>query len=83
MPLFSRTNIPNSITFSLTPLGKRKAEDFNGDTESRILVAIEESGGGSNISEICASTGIGRGKVEKVLLRARRGGKVHAIRGEE
>ena len=83
MSIFNRTSIPNSITFTLTPIGKMRAEDYNGDAESRVLVAIEENGGSCNIAEICAHTGIGRGKVERTLIHARKGGKVHAIRGEE
>jgi len=86
MPLvnpFNRsTSIPNSVTFTLTPLGKMKAEDYNGDAETQVLVAIEENGP-SNLSELCAHTGLGRNRVAGVVRKALKTGKIHKLAGEE
>lgn len=80
--LFHRTpNIPNSRTFTLTQLGKKEAEDFGGDTVTRVLVSIEELGA-CNIQQICGQSGMSRNKVEGALSRALKQGKVHSIKGE-
>ena len=81
-PFTRGTSIPNSLTFTLTPLGKMKAEDYNGDNETKVLVAIEENGP-SNLTELCAHTGLGRNRIAGVLRKALKSGKVHTIRGEE
>lgn len=82
MDFFRRNvSIPNSRTFTLTPLGKKEAEDYKGDTETKVLVAIEELGA-CNIQEICGETGLSRGKVNGTLIRCLKTGKVHSIKGE-
>ena len=85
MPLvnpFKRpTNIPNTITFTLTPHGKRKAEEYEGNSQSRVLVSLDENGP-SNVSAICEDTGLSRGKVAGVLLKAQKQVLVHSIRGD-
>ena len=81
--IFSRgTSIPNTLTFTLTSLGKAKAEDYNGDAETQVLVALEENGP-SNLSDLCGYTGLGRNRVAGVLRKALKSGKVHSIRGDD
>ncbi len=63
---FNRKNrgIPKNATFRLTEQGREKLQSFSGDPKSRILVTLETDGT-SNIDEICQSSGLNRGEVEK------------------
>lgn len=79
---FGRHTIGSSTTFTLTPAGKKKAEEFGSDSRSRVMVAIEELGA-SNIKEICDEAHISRGKCESIVKSLIKSGYVHVMRGEE
>ena len=62
-----RKSIPPNATFKITQEGREKAQEFNGDSKSRILVALETRGT-SNVDEISQESGVSRGKAERILL---------------
>ena len=73
-------HIPKSATFVLTELGKSKAENFTGDTRTRVLMAIDQNGA-SNIEEISRIAKVGKGKIEKMIPSLIRGGYLQPVRG--
>jgi len=67
--------IPANATFRLTESGRDKLQEFSGDPQSRILVALETRGS-TNISEIAQASGLSRGQVERLVPTMVRGGYV-------
>lgn len=67
--LFGRNkgkNIPSNAVFRITQEGEEKLQEFNGDPKSQILMALKTRGS-SNMVELAQATGLGRGKMEKLL----------------
>ena len=79
---FRRQRINASTTFSVTPLGKQKAEAFGSDPKSRVLIALDEIGSGS-VKEVAEEAHLGRGQCENILVALVRGGYVHSIKSAE
>lgn len=72
-----RGNLPKSANFILTELGKSKSEDYNGDTRSRILMALD-SNGASNIDEISRVSRLSKGTIERQIPQLINGGLVQS-----
>lgn len=80
--LFGRkSNIPPNATFMLTQVGRKKVQEFSGDTRSRLLTVLETSGS-SDIEEISRASGISKGAVEREIPRLIRGGYITYVRGD-
>ncbi len=73
--------IPPNATFRLTQEGRGKAQEFGGDSKSRILVALETRGT-SDIDEICQASGVSKGQVEKLVPGMLRGGYIQYVSAE-
>lgn len=58
--------VPPYATFAITQRGEEKIQDLTGDTRHRILVALQTNGS-STLEEISRSSGISRGRTEKML----------------
>ena len=71
--------IPTAMTFSLTEMGKAKAEEYTGDPRSRILMALD-SNGASNCDEISRVAHIPKGLVERQIPQLIRAGYVQSTR---
>jgi hypothetical protein len=67
--------LPSHGTYRLTQEGKDKLSKFDGNTDSRILVALETQGT-SDIDEISQASGLPRGTVEKSLPKLLGGGYI-------
>lgn len=76
---FHSNHIPRHATFSLTELGKSKAEDYTGDARTRVLMALEQDGA-STAEEISRTSKIRKGKVERMIPSLIRGGYIQPIR---
>ena len=70
--------IPPNATFRLTQEGREKLQEFGGDPKSRILTALETQGT-SDIDEIAQTSGINKGKVEKLVPAMLRGGYIQYV----
>jgi len=67
MPFLTRgRRIPRNATFSNTQLGTDKLQEFKGDAQSKVLMALE-TGGTQNVAEIAQRSGLSRGKVERII----------------
>jgi len=70
--------IPPNATFRLTQEGRNKLQEFGGDPKSRILTALETQGT-SDIDEISQTSGVSKGKVEKLVPGMIRGGYISYV----
>lgn len=70
--------IPRDATFRLTQLGSEKLQEFKGDAESQVFLALE-TGGSLNSAEIAQSTGLSKGRVERILPKLIRGSYVQPV----
>lgn len=77
---FQRGHIPRGATFTLTELGKSKAENFTGDDRTRLLMALEQNGA-STSEEISRIARLGKGKIERMIPSLIRGGYIQPVRG--
>lgn len=77
-----RRRISRSTTFSLTPAGKQKAEEYGNTPADRIMSALDEIRTG-NTDEIAEEAKLRRSVVEKLLPRLVRGNYIHAVRNED
>ena len=82
LPFQKQMNVSAHTTFALTPLGRVKAEEFNNDPRTRVLIALEENGP-SNISDISKETQISKRKLERVLVVCRKLGFIRTLKEEE
>lgn len=73
-------NVPANATFRLTQEGRDKLQDFRGDAKSRVLVALETEGT-SNVGEIATTSGLSKGRVERLVPSLVRGGYIQYISG--
>ena len=74
--------IPSSAVFTLTQIGRAKAEEFGGDNKSRILVALETNGT-SNLEEIARTSRINKNSVVRIIRHLIQSGYVQPVRGSE
>jgi hypothetical protein len=77
--------IPSTAMFRITEEGRDKLQEFNGDAESRVLVALETRGS-SNIETIANVSRVQRGQVERIVPRLVGQGKIQYVNsnaGEE
>ena len=70
--------IPPNATFRLTQEGREKLQEFGGDPKSRILTALETQGT-SDIDEISQTSGVSKGKVEKLIPAMLKGGYIQYV----
>ncbi len=70
--------IPPNATFRLTQEGREKLQEFGGDPKSRILTALETQGT-SDIAEMSQTSGVSKGKVEKLVPAMIRGGYIQYV----
>ena len=70
--------IPPNATFRLTQEGREKLQEFGGDPKSRVLAALETQGT-SDIAEISQTSGVSKGKVEKLVPGMIRGGYISYV----
>ena len=70
--------IPPNATFRLTQEGREKCQEFGGDPKSRILTALETQGT-SDIDEISQTSGVSKGKVEKLVPAMIKGGYIQYV----
>lgn len=70
--------IPPNATFRLTQEGREKLQEFGGDPKSRILTALETQGT-SDINEISQTSGVSKGKVEKLIPAMIKGGYISYV----
>ena len=70
--------IPPNATFRLTQEGREKLQEFGGDPKSRILTALETQGT-SDIDEISQTSGVSKGKVEKLIPAMIKGGYIQYV----
>ena len=77
-----KRRISRHATFSLTPAGKAKAEEYSETPFGRILSALDELKTG-NIDDIAEESRLSKRTVEKFMPRMIRGGYIHAVRTEE
>ena len=70
--------IPPNATFRLTQEGREKLQEFGGDPKSRILTALETQGT-SDIDEISQTSGVNKGKVEKLVPAMIKGGYIQYV----
>ena len=75
LPWQNRTGIPSSMTFMITNVGREKSAEYTGDSESRVL-AVLESRGSMNVTEIARNTQLPRSTVEKTIPKLVQGGYV-------
>ena len=69
--------------FRLTETGREKLGEFSGNTDSRILIAIEASGGSLKLDEIASQAQVSRGKLEHLLPIMCRQGLISIAGGGE
>lgn len=72
------SRIPTNATFRLTQVGREKLQEFSGDPQSRVLVALETRGT-SDIDELSHASGLSKGQTERILLKLMGGGSVQCI----
>ena len=70
--------IPPNATFRLTQEGREKLQEFGGDPKSRVLAALETQGT-SDIAEISQTSGVSKGKVEKLVPAMIKGGYIQYV----
>lgn len=70
--------IPPNATFRITQEGSAKLQEFTGDDKSQILMALE-TGGTSDVEEICQKSGLSKGCVEKMVPVLARGGYIQYV----
>jgi transcription initiation factor IIE alpha subunit len=70
--------IPPNATFRITQEGSQKLQEFTGDDKSQILMALE-TGGTSDVDEIAQKSGIGKGRVERLIPVLARGGYIQYV----
>ena len=70
--------IPPNATFRLTQEGRNKLQEFGGDPKSRILTALETQGT-SDIDEISQTSGVSKGKVERLVPAMIKGGYIQYV----
>ena len=70
--------IPPNATFRLTQEGRAKLQEFGGDPKSRILTALETQGT-SDIDEISQTSGVSKGKVERLVPGMIKGGYISYV----
>lgn len=61
-----RDTISRNSTFIITERGREKLQEFNGDPNSQVFVALETDGS-SNIAELSRATRITPGQLERLL----------------
>ena len=78
--LFGRKgkHIPKNALWRITQDGRDKLQDFNGNPESQVLVALETKGS-STVEDISQSSGLSRGQVERVVLALARNSRIQLI----
>lgn len=82
MGLFTFTHqnhIPRYATFAITENGKAKAETYDGDKRTKVLLAFQQNGV-SNTEEISRISGIKKGIVENLIPILIRGGYIRPVR---
>lgn len=77
--LLRHNRISSSRTFALTSRGKRVVDEMGNDTETRVLMAVEECEDGT-IGQIEAQCHIRRRKLERCLRRLRKRGLIQSTR---
>ena len=70
--------IPPNATFRLTQEGREKLQEFGGDPKSRVLAALETQGT-SDINEISQTSGVSKGKVERLVPAMIKGGYIQYV----
>jgi len=70
--------IPPNATFRLTQEGREKLQEFGGDPKSRILTALETQGT-SDVNEISQTSGVSKGKVERLIPSMIKGGYIQYV----
>lgn len=70
--------IPPNATFRITQEGSQKLQEFTGDAKSQVLMALE-TGGTSDVDEICQKSGLGKGQVERIVPVLARGGYIQYV----
>jgi len=80
--LFRKSTISSNTEFGLTAKGKHKAEEFGGDTKSRILATMDEIGS-ATISDLAKESGIGKRRIEKNLRWLVQHNYVYVVRGDD
>ena len=78
-PWQNRNQIPQSATFTLTELGRSRAEEYTGDNRSRILMALDANGA-SNAEEIARASRVSKGAVERAIPSLIQGGYIQSTR---
>ena len=73
-----KRRIPPNATFRITQEGSAKLQEFSGDVNSQILMALETRGT-SNIGELCGASGLSRGQVERAIPGLIQGGYIRPI----
>lgn len=76
---YQKGNVPRNATFVLTEIGRSKAENFTGDTRTRILMALDQNGA-SNTEEIAKLAKVNKGKVEAMIPSLVSGGFIQPVR---
>jgi len=78
-----RGSIPRYTTFRLTESGRDKLQDYSGDAQSLILIALEASHASANVEEIARTCRLSVGQVERMIPNMVRAGYVQpATAGE-
>jgi len=67
---------PRHVTFRLTASGGDKLQDYSGDPQSRVLIALETLKSSANLEEIARTSRLSVGQVERIIPRLVRAGFV-------
>jgi DNA-binding MarR family transcriptional regulator len=70
--------IPSSATFRITQEGSQKLQEFTGDSKSQVLMCLETKGT-SNVDDIAAASGLGKGQVERLVPVLAKGGYIQYV----
>jgi len=73
-----RSGVPRNATFRLTQEGRDKLQKFNGDPQSQVLMALETNGT-SSVDELADATGLGRGRIERLIPQMAQAGYVSYV----
>ena len=71
-----RRGFPRHLAFRLTEGGRDKLQDFTGDPQSRVLIALETRQASATVDEIAQTSRLSVGAVERMMPRLVQAGYV-------
>lgn len=76
----NEAHVPRFATFRVTEEGAQKIRSGNYSAPVRVLIALQTEGS-ANVEEISKMAGLGRGQVERLIVRLTQAGYVMRVGG--